>query len=103
MENEERSMETVKAGIATHDEMHFIEISVAGGTVSIPISDDRPNEVKSAFNKLIVRLKDGPFTIVLENVGEDLFSQVSVEYISQLNREIQEVYNEMKELGLVKV
>lgn len=34
-------------------------------------------------------------------VGEDLFSQVTNEYITQLNREIQEVHGEMKQYGLI--
>ena len=37
----------------------------------------------------------------MENVGEDLFSQVATEYITQLNREIQEVHGEMKHYDLV--
>ena len=37
----------------------------------------------------------------MTEVGEDLFSQVANEYITQLNREIQEVHGEMEEHGLV--
>jgi hypothetical protein len=65
------------------------------------MSEDKPNEVKNAFNRLIARIKDGEFQIELNGVGEDLFSQVANEYITQLNREIQEVRREMVQYGLV--
>jgi len=65
------------------------------------MSEDKPNEVKSAFNSLIARIKDGEFQIELAEVGEDLFSQVANEYITQLNRDIQEVRGEMEQHGLV--
>ena len=55
------------------------------------MSEDKPNEVKSAFNRLIARIKDGEFQIILAEIGDDLFSQVANEYITQLNREIKEV------------
>ena len=98
----EKSMETISASVKVVDEQYFIEIEVGDGNTRIPMSEDKPNEVKSAFNKLIVRLKGGKYEIKLENVGEDLFSQVAKEYIAQLNREIQEVHGEMKEYGLVE-
>ena len=65
------------------------------------MSDDSPNEVKSAFNLLIARIKDGEFQIELLEVGEDLFSQVANEYITQLNREILEVHGEMQQYRLI--
>lgn len=95
-------METIKATVVELDEKHFIEIKTDGETIKIPISEDKPNEVKSAFNKLIVHLKEGEFEIEMEEVGEDLFSQVANEYITQLNREIQEVRGEMIDYGLVE-
>jgi len=94
-------METIKAMVKQVDEKHFIEIVDRDNTISIPMSEDKPNEVKSAFNKLITRIKDGEFRIELDEVGEDLFSQVANEYITQLNREIQAVHGEMKQYGLV--
>ena len=94
-------METIKATVAEHDDKHFIKIETEDDKISIPISEDKPNEVKSAFNKLITLIKDREFQIGLEKVGPDLFSQVANEYITQLNREIQEVRDEMKVYGLV--
>lgn len=50
---------------------------------------------------MITRIKEGEFQIELDEVGEDLFSQVANEYITQLNREIREVYGEMEQHGLI--
>ncbi len=102
MESEEKSMETVKATVVELEEKHFIKIESGDEEINIPISEDNPNEVKSAFNKLVVRIKEGEFEIKLEDIGQDLFSQVAYEYITQLNREIQEVRGEMEEYGLVE-
>lgn len=94
-------METIKAIVVHVEEKHFIKIEAEYREIRIPMSEDKPNEVKSAFNKLIARLKDGEFQIELDGVGEDLFSQVASEYITQLNREIREVHGEMEQYGLV--
>ncbi len=102
MESEEKSMETVKATVVELEKKHFIKIESGDEEIKIPISEDKPNEVKSAFNKLIVRIKEGEFEIKLEDIGQDLFSQVASEYVTQLNREIQEVRGEMEDYGLVE-
>lgn len=94
-------METVKAKIIEREGKYFIEIETESEKITIPISEDHPNEVKKAFNKIILHIKEGGFQIELEDVGTDLFSQVANEYITQLNREIQEVRSEMENCGLV--
>lgn len=95
-------METIRATVQTVDEEHFIKIETEDQEIRIPMSEDKPSEVKSAFNKLIARVKGGLFQIDLVEAGEDLFSQVAKEYITQLNREIQEVFGEMKQNGLTQ-
>lgn len=95
-------METVSASIGVVDEEHFINIQLDDTEIGIPMSENRPTDVKSVFNKLITRLKAGLFTIALEDVGEDLFSQVAKEYISQLNGELSEVYDELLKHGLIE-
>ena len=95
-------METINATVEAIDEKYFIKIEAGDEEIRIPMSEDKPTEVKSAFNKLIARIKDGEFQIELEEVGADLFSQVANEYITQLNREIHEVFGEMKQHGLIK-
>jgi hypothetical protein len=96
-------MVTLDATVECVEEKYFLKINVEQGPVTIPLSDDSPNAVKSAFNKLIQRIKIGEFTIKLDKVGEDLFSMVANEYLAQLNREIQEVRSQMKAYDLVKV
>lgn len=95
-------METINARVTEHAENHFIEIEDVIETITIPISEDKPNEVKRAFNKLIERIKTGSFEIELEESDESLFTDVAKEYITQLNREIQEVRGEMVDLGLIE-
>ncbi len=94
-------MEIIRATVESLGDKYFIKIKAGDEEISIPMSEDKPNEVKSAFNKIITRIKAGEFQIKLEEVGEDLFSLVANEYLTQLNREIQEVYGEMKQYGLV--
>ena len=94
-------METIRATVEILDHKHFIKIETGDKEISIPMSEDKPNEVKSAFNEIITRIKVGAFQIKLEEVGEDLFSLVAKEYLTQLNREILEVRGEMEQYGLV--
>lgn len=101
LESEEKSMEAIRATVESLDDKHFIKINTGDEEIKIPMSEDKPNEVKSMFNKIICRIKVGKFQIKLEEVGDDLFSQVANEYITQLNHEIQEVHSEMEYYGLV--
>lgn len=94
-------MATYKATVVEVDEKRLIKIECEGEDICIPMSDDRPTEVKSAFNKLIRRVKEVEFQIVYEAAADDLFAQVAREYITQLNREIQEVRGEMQKYGLI--
>jgi hypothetical protein len=96
-------METIRAEVVQIEEKHFIRIKNTDEEISIPLSDDKPNDVKSAFNQLILWVKEKKFEVELGDVGTDLFSQVAKEYIVQLNREIQEVRGEMEDLGLVDI
>jgi hypothetical protein len=94
-------MVTLEATLECIEEKYFLKINVEQEPISIPLSDDNPSAVKSAFNKLIQRIRMEEFTIKLDKVGEDLFSMVANEYLTQLNREIQEVRSQMKEYDLV--
>jgi hypothetical protein len=93
-------MQTVKATVAQIGEKHVIKFELEDGPVLIPMSEDKADDVKSAFNKLIVQIKKGEFQVTMEVAGDDLFSQVANEYIKQLNREIVEIRAEMKQHGL---
>lgn len=94
-------MEIIKATVENLDDKYFIKIMDGEEEIIIPMSDDKPNEVKSAFNKIITKIKTGEFQIKLDDVKDDLFSQVANEYLTQLNREIQEVRGEIIQFGLV--
>ncbi len=94
-------MVTLDATLECIEEKYFLKINVEREPITIPLSDDNPSAVKSAFNKLIQRIRMEEFTIKLDKVGEDLFSMVANEYLTQLNREIQEVRSQMKEYELV--
>ncbi|MGJ7537552.1 MULTISPECIES: hypothetical protein [unclassified Variovorax] len=96
-------MVILDAAVECVEEKYFLKINMEQDPVTIPLSDDNPNAVKSAFNKLIQRIGIGDFIVKLDKVGEDLFSMVANEYLVQLNREIQEVRSQMQEYGLIKV
>ncbi len=96
-------METLKAEVIKEEESCFIRITKADDEIKIPLTEDNPNEIKKAFNKLITWVQDEEFEIKMNEVGPDLFSQVSNEYITQLSREIQEVRREMEDIGLVDI
>ncbi|MCW4447095.1 hypothetical protein OHV10_23025 [Vibrio splendidus] len=93
-------METIKADLRKQDEKYFIDI-LFDTTISIPISDDDHNEVKSAFNLLIEQLKDRVFSIELNEADKDLFYHVAVEYLEQLNGELLSVHQEMEQYGFL--
>ncbi|MCR9118727.1 MAG: hypothetical protein NXI22_17465 [bacterium] len=97
-------METIDAKVSEVNQRKFIEIALENDVepIRIPLTEDNPNAVKDAFNLLIVRLKKGEFELRMDDIGDDLFSQVASEYIAQLNRELKEVYGEMKEFGLIE-
>lgn len=90
-------METLKAEVAQQDDSRFILITKDDAEIKIPLTEDNPNAVKSAFNELISFAKQDDLEIEMDEVGPDLFSQVASEYIAQLNREIQEVRREMQD------
>jgi hypothetical protein len=102
LERGEKSLVTLDATIESADEKYFIKINVEDGAIRIPLSEDSPNEIKSAFNKIIKRVRLGEITIKLDKIGDDLFSMVANEYLTLLNREIQEVRSQMIEFDLVK-
>lgn len=102
MAKEVRSMETInlEAELMTVEEKQFIRIT-AEPVIDIPISDDNPNAVKSAFCALIRKLRSGPLRISLMEAENDLFYQVSTAYLDQLNGELAAIYEEMEKQGFI--
>ncbi|WP_415903169.1 hypothetical protein ACMXYR_05080 [Neptuniibacter sp. QD29_5] len=89
-------MEIIEAELVTIEDSCFIDI-LDEPKISIPISNDDPNAVKSAFNSLIERLQKGEFSISLKDAEKDLFYHVAKEYLEQLNGELLDVYHEMEQ------
>lgn len=94
-------METFKASIEEKDEHKFLCFLIGTEKLAIPLTEENPQAVKDVFNKLILKLKNGPFKMMMENIGEDLFSQVGSEYIKQLNSELETVYKELAHYDLL--
>ena len=95
-------METIEAELVSEEDKYSIKINT-DPVIMIPISVNDANAVKSAFNALIGQLKNGLFGITIKEAEEDLFYHVATEYISQLNSELAEVYQEMEQNGFVEV
>lgn len=103
MENGGRSMEIaeIEAELVTSEEECFIQLN-AEPPITIPVSDDNPSAVKSAFCALLRLLITGRQRISLKEAGEDLFSVVATTYIEQLNGELEAIYEEMDSLGFIE-
>lgn len=95
-------MEKYKAIVKEDNGKHILCLSAGGNDLDIPLTEDNPNAVKNVFNKLIILLKKGEFEFYMEEVGTDLFFQVSREYILQLNKDLAEVYREMTHYSLTE-
>ncbi|GDY24867.1 hypothetical protein AHAT_07570 [Agarivorans sp. Toyoura001] len=95
-------MEIIEAELVKNEDEYSIDI-LEEPKISIPISSDDPNAVKSAFNCLIERLKKGVFSISLKDTDKDLFYHVAKEYLEQLNGELLDVHQEMEQYGFVEV
>ena len=94
-------MEMYDATIVRSQEKVELVFDIRGAKYSICITDDNPNEVKSVFNELIKELKIVKFNINLLEPGEDLYGNICIEYIKQLNSELSSVYGQMRAHGLV--
>lgn len=96
-------METKKATILREgDDNAYLELHQADGILRITLTDDNPNNIKDVFNKLIKSLKGGQFTFELDDDKEDLYHHICVEYLIQLNSEMESVYNELSDLNLLE-
>ena len=94
-------METYNAEIVTRSEDKFLKFKFKDGEFEIPLTEDDPKKVKSVFNELAKRLKSGLYKLNFQGNGNDLFTEVSKEYISQLNKELEAAFDEMRHFNLV--
>lgn len=96
-------METYNAEITTIADECFLVLKIADKELSIPITKDLPKEVQNVFNELIRRLKNGLLQFNMKDVEDgDINYHVAREYISHLNLELQDIYEEMKQHGLLE-
>ena len=93
-------METKKATIKREDSNTQLVLELSTESVEIVLTDDNPNNIKFAFNKLLKELKNGLFKFDLEDENQDLYHHICTEYITQLNSEIQTVYQELTDYQL---
>jgi hypothetical protein len=95
-------METHKAKIDRGENSATLKLALGASELEIVLTEDKPNDVKSVFNKLLVQLKNGEFDFILEDEKEDLYYHICKEYITQLNAELKSTYNELQDNGLLK-
>ena len=94
-------METLKSTINCSHDNYYLELHLQNEILSIPLTEDKPNEVKGVFNKLIIALKKSPIEFSFQKSDESLYYQIGDEYIKQLNTELAHVRQELEDYGLV--
>lgn len=95
-------MEIKKATIKREELNTYLVLDVGNNLIQITLTDDNPNNVKSAFNLILKELKKGLFEFELEDEGSDLYNNICIEYLNQLNSEIKTIYAELEEYELTE-
>ena len=95
-------MATHKATIIRKDDTATLKLAVNKAVFEIVLTEDKPNDVKTVFNKLLELLKSGVFDFILLDEKEDLYHHICKEYITQLNAELKSTFQELKDNGLLK-
>lgn len=95
-------METKKATINRQETKTSLVLEGNTENFEIILTEDNPNNIKSVFNLLIIDLKKGNFKFQLEDSKEDMYHHICVEYINQLNSEINLIYSELLEFELTE-
>jgi hypothetical protein len=91
-----------KATIERHEQQTMLVLNVDDKKFEILLTEDRPNEIKSVFNRLLQELKKGEIVFAFEDGIEDLYHHVAQEYIKQLNVELSSVFQELKDYDLLE-
>ena len=95
-------METKNATIKRGAETTSLILNLPGKQFELILTEDNPNKVKSTFNNLLKELKSGLFCFELKDDVIDLYHDICVEYLKQLNSELKTVFDEMKEFDLLE-
>ncbi|MFU1856612.1 hypothetical protein ACK8HY_06290 [Sphingobacterium sp. NGMCC 1.201703] len=96
-------METHNATIDRKELSATLRLALGETVLDIVLTEDRPNDVKSVFNKLLEQLKKGEFEFNLTDDKEDLYHHICKEYITQLNAELKSTYSELQDNGLIQL
>jgi len=102
LEKGEKYMETHNATIDRKDNSASLKLALEEIELEIVLTEDKPNDVKNVFNKLLEHLKSGEFGFSLSDEKEDLYHHICTEYIKQLNTELKSTYKELKDNELLK-
>ncbi|MBS1686599.1 MAG: hypothetical protein JSS76_17810 [Bacteroidetes bacterium] len=94
-------METKKATISRNKDITELLLHVGDVPLKIILTEDNPKNVMATFNSLLKRLKEGLFEFVLEDDVQDLFMNISSEYITQLNSELTAVHKDLVNYELI--
>lgn len=94
-------MATHNATIERKDNSATLKLALGTEELDIVLTEDNPNAVKSAFNKLLLHLKGGEIDFNLTDETDDLYFNICKEYITQLNAELKSTYTELKDNGLL--
>ena len=95
-------MVTNKAAIVRNEGTATLKLALGDTVLEIVLTEDKPNDVKNVFNKLLEQLKCGEFEFILTDEKEDLYFHICKEYITQLNAELKSTYSELQDNGLIK-
>lgn len=95
-------MATHKATIERKKDSAILKLAVGKTMLDIVLTEDKPNDVKSVFNKLLEILKKGLFDFSLTDEKQDLYYHICKEYITQLNAELKSTFQELKDNGLLQ-
>lgn len=95
-------MVTHNATIERKADSAILKLALGTTVLDIVLTEDKPNDVKSVFNKLLEQLKSGEFGFNLTDTKEDLYYHICKEYITQLNTELKSTYKELRDNGLLK-
>lgn len=96
-------METKKATINRSEHSTSLILEGRNTSYELVLTDDNPNNIKAVFNDLIKDLKKGIFNYELEDDTDDLYKNISKEYITQLNIELNAVYGELQSYKLIEI
>ena len=95
-------MATHKATIERKKDGATLKLELNKIVLDIVLTEDKPNDVKSVFNKLLEQLKKGLFDFSLTDEKKDLYYHICKEYLTQLNTELKSTFQELNDNGLLQ-